>query len=253
MTFKFDDGKGFSPASSEVEQSNDHVNKLFFTDVVAEDIVQPRESSTRPSFKPASVDVENLLQGEFIFSDLSRDDLLAIADKARKSGDERKGQMSVFVADHSADVSALSQSGVFGVSKSDLELYGKLLRANELSADKDRDNVEGLKKVHEEHELSQSILPQLGAGLALYGTMHGMKALAHIPEVNRYGMAFKAANPRAYLASLFAGVSSAWLASYYGGRKAGDTLNRVVSSEGINKHFTDEAAPAMRRLMEGSI
>ncbi|MCC7530394.1 MAG: hypothetical protein IT342_17850 [Candidatus Melainabacteria bacterium] len=253
MTFKFDDGKGFSPSSSEVEQSNDHVYKLFFTDVVAQDILQPRESSSKPSFKPASVDVENLLQGEFIFSDLSRDDLLAMADKAHKSGDVRKGQMAVFVADHSADVGALSQSGVFGISKSDLELYGKLLKANELSADKASGNVEGLKKVHEEHELSRSILPQLGSGVAVFGAMHGTKALAYIPEVNKYAMAFKAANPRTYLASLFVGVSGTWLASYYGGRQAGDTLNRVVSSEGINKHFTDEAAPAMKRLMEGSI
>lgn len=213
-------------------------------------LLENRPIETPSPFKPTSVDVENFVSSKLIFSDWKREDFLEAAQKAKAHLEERNGQTAEYLADHVADVSALSQSGMFGISRSDLNLYGKLLKANESSTDPAGESIDGLKKVHDEHEFSQSILPHVGSAVALYGGFQGMKALAHVPEVNTYAMALKAANPRTYVASLWAGVGATWLASYYGGRKVGDVANRLVNDEGVNRHFIDEAAPAMKRLFE---
>lgn len=210
----------------------------------------PPAETPNPTFKPTSVDVENFVSSKLIFSDWKREDFLEAAQKAKAHGEERNGQTAEYLADHVADVSALSQSGMFGISRSDLNLYGKLLKANESSTDPAGESIDGLKKVHDEHEFSQSILPHVGSAVALYGGFQGLKALAHVPEVANYAMAFKAANPRAYLPALWATAGATWVASYYGGGEAGEVASRFVNSDGINKHFTDEAAPAMKRLFE---
>ncbi len=110
--------------------------------------------------------------------------------------------------------------------------------------------IDGLKEVHDEHEFSQSILPHAGSAMALYGTLQGLKALVHVPEVANYVTAFKAANPRAYFPALWATAVATWVAPYFGGQKVGDVANRIFNNEGVNTHFIDEAAPAMKRLFD---
>lgn len=201
-------------------------------------------------FKPTSADVEKFVSSEFGFSDWKREDFLDAARIANTHGAERKRQTAEYFADHIDDIRALSQSGTLGVSKSDLNLYSKLLRVNESNTGTSGEVSDSLKKEHNEHEYNQSILPSIGSGVAAFGSLKGLKVLAHIPEVNTYGMALKASNPRTYMASLVAVVGTTWLSAYHGGRMVGDVANRFVNNEGVNKHFIDEAAPAMKRLLE---
>lgn len=247
----------FEPESGEFPLTGGRVgewklNPLFestspYSDTVQENTVT---ETPAPTFKLRSDDVENFLSREFILVDWKREDFLEAAKQAKAQGEERNGQTAEYFADHIADIGALSQSGIFGISRSDLNLYGKLLKANESSTAPAGETIDRLKKIHDEHEFSQSILPTVGSAGALYGGIHGLKALAYVPEVNTFAMALKAANPRTYVASLWATVGATWLGSYYGGRQVGDVANRVLNPAVINKHFIDQAAPAMKRLLE---
>lgn len=210
----------------------------------------PPGEALNSAFKPTSGDVEKFMSSEFFFKDWQREDFLEAAQRAKTQGEERNRQTAEYLADHVPDVSALSPIGMFGISRTDLRLYGKLLKANEASSDPGGLTIDGLKEVHDEHEFGQSILPHAGSALALYGTLQGLKALVQVPEVANYVTAFKAANPRAYFPALLATAVATWAAPYYGGHKVGDVANRFLNNEGVNKHFIDEAAPAMKRLFE---
>jgi hypothetical protein len=253
MKFESESGEFPSPAGGIGEKKFSPLFESVFPNPFPFQQSLPPET-TKLTFKPTSADVENFVSSELIFSDWKREDFLDAARTANSHGAQRKGQTAEYFAEHIDDISALSQSGVFGISRSDLNLYSKLIKAHESSAGgmtgEISETIDGLKKVHEEHELKQSILPQIGTGVALYGSLQGLKALTHVPEINTYGMALKASNPRTYMASLVAVAGATWLGAYYGGRKAGDVVNQFVNSEGVNKHFVDEAAPAMKRLLE---
>ncbi len=258
MQFNSHSDKEFFFRQSDEQNKDRPVHLRFLEDSLpnfksvspAEPSAQALELDESIPFKPTSKDVEKFLAGRFIFSELQRKDLQDVADEAYSKGDVRGGKFASYVSEHFDDFRDLSQAGLFGIARSELELYGKLRGAQESIQNSGGSANADLRKVHEEHELGQSIIPKATVGLALLGGKFALKPIATLPAVNEFGMAFKAANPRAYFASLVGVVATTFVGAYYGGGKVGDYANRLVNTDGINKHFHDEAAPAMKRLFE---
>ncbi len=207
----------------------------------------------KPNFKPSSVDVDEFVKTESSAGGLTLADLQDISRQAGLDGNARKQQTADFLGSHFNDVSKLSDVyiGTNRISSSDLELYGQMLRANELSANQNSPNVEAWQHLHYDREIKNSFLPLIGGGLGVYGGIRGTEALVHTPRLYQEILAMFIRNPRAAVATVVTGAAATGTASCYAGTKIGDWINRALNGDSINRHFTNEAAPAMKRLMEG--
>jgi hypothetical protein len=211
--------------------------------------VTQTEDGSRP-FKPTSSDVVDFLKDHSLFGPLDSTKLDAISTKAREDGNVRKQLFSEYLDAHINDVSSLSNDGVSVITRGDMRLYEKFLRNNELSPDPSNPNPEDWEKLHYEYEINNSALPLLGMKVGLAGGFYGAeKLMTHPTYLDELGK-LKTRNPRAAL-FMFAGTKvAAMLGAALVGLKIGEKVNVVANSDGIKRHFVDEAAPAMKRLLQ---
>lgn len=244
----------FDSAPARILEQNDAEPKLF-------EKVFP-EPLQKQTFRPTSVDVDALLQTEWVGSGLLPDDLNEISKTSGAKGDIRKQQTANFLFEHFDDVSKLSTSGGDKIANGDLEIYQKMLKANELSPDPNKPNIEAWRDAHFDHESKGIVLPVIGAALGLNLSVRAYEALIKAPEMRaaladadlpsrKEILSFVRANPRTSIVTAVGGLAAAFVAPLVAGAKGGEWLNKYVGSASTTRHFYDEAAPAMKRLMEG--
>lgn len=233
----------FDSAPARILEKNDAEPKLF--EKVFPDPLQ------KQTFRPTSVDVDALLQTEWVGSGLLPEDLNEISKTAGAKGDIRKQQTADFLFEHFDDVSKLSTSGGDKIANGDLEIYQKMLKANELSPDPNKPNIEAWRDAHFDHESKGIVLPVIGAALGLNFGAGAYSAVMKDPTVRTEFRGLIKTNPRTALVAAAGGLAAALVGPLVAGAKGGEWLNKQVGGAATTRHFYDEAAPAMKRLMEG--
>lgn len=211
---------------------------------------QPPAETPQPPFRPTSFDIDEFLKSEWTLGGLSHEKLQEISQRAQTEGNNRRQQLAQFLNNNFDDVKSLSNEGNNKLSRSDLELYGQLLRHNELSSHQNKPDPEGWKQLHFEHEMKQSLIPIAGGGAGAIAGQYALKWAAQLPAVETKMLALKAANPRAYFGALAVAAAGTYFGSYACGRRIGDAISSVANTGAVNRHFYDEAAPAFRRLIK---
>lgn len=212
------------------------------------DAVQTESKTTK--FSPTAADIEEFSRTYWAGSGVTRQDLVKTSQQASAEGNTRNQQVADFLRIHFDDVSKLSENGNAKITFGDLLLYGQMLRANESSPDRHSPNVEEWKKLHYDQEIENILYPLTGSIAGTYGSLKLQDAVKHTPSVAKQFVAMAIRNPRTALFSLVAGSLATTLASSHAGAKIGDSVNRAINSGRVTQHFYDEAAPAMKRLME---
>lgn len=222
-------------------------------------------------FKPSSKDIENFASTAGVGFGLTRADLDKIISAPGPKTDLRNKQVAQFLQKHFDDVAALSDnsssvqpiqpinrdqaladSPAKEINLSDLTLYSQLLAASEGGASNALTS-KALEGMHHDHEMGRSgFLPRMGAvagiGLANIGIRPLLNEKYLGPALGEVLVKF--GRPGALVAFGVAGAAALGLAGY-GGSRVGRVANEYVYDESVKRHFTDEAAPAMKRLLEG--
>lgn len=225
------------------------LNEKLFSDSRHSSAKNVLDSFSAPPFKPTSADIDEIMKVENT-DGLTRSALREIAEEPGAGNHERRVETAKFLDAHFEDVGKLSASGVDEITRSDLELYSELLSLSEPEGREPTQLVEAWKSVHLEHELKASVLPMLPEVGVPLGSMIATREVASTPFVGEKLAKFSLANPRAFVVSFLAYGTAMGAATWFGGEALGRKTNEYWNRDKINKHFDDEAAPAMKRLMQ---
>lgn len=222
----------------ETNTNNDASSESLSRRLFSQPHVGQNEGARQPvevGYRPSADDIDYFIKNEFKGDGLTRNDLTRISEHSKLNGAARKGKIADYLNNHYADVSVLSDEDKGGrISRSDLELYRDLLKYSQVSLNRQQSDLPGWKYLHKEHEIKQNAsFRDLGGDLAAVTGAWAMTPL----------IAPKTTLVRAAI------YGAAAVASYFAGREGGDWLHRRLDREKIRRHFIDEAAPAMKRLL----
>ena len=209
-------------------------------------IDSPNQSTTAaeaPKQSPDYADVRNFLNHTSIGDGLNTNELDGIIADPSKAAD---AVVASFLKENFDDMRRLSSRGTNEIVSDDLNVYSELLKQAESNVDQGMSADAGLYSMHSRLENRAGLLlPTIGTMIGLGGggpagaflSFAGMLATATAPPVVR-----KIAMGVGWLAGVAGGG--------YIGHSVGGIVDRGLKSDGHQQYFNDEAAPAMRRLLQ---
>jgi hypothetical protein len=206
------------------------------------------EIATRP-VTPSYADVDKFLADVSISWSLSKSDLDKIIQDAWKPSDSNKSSVATFLRDNFDDICHLSANGGDKLSYQDLTLYSEILKHSKKNIAEGKPPESGLHDVYSSHENKEGgLLPGIGLIGGVYAGDKVFKTAlaATLPATLR---ALKS-NPRTGFLALVGTQVASWLGGGYAGATVGGIVDRAIQDGPVQRHYIDEAAPAMKRLME---
>jgi hypothetical protein len=207
-----------------------------------------------PNFRPTSVDIDQLLKDETIndgmqLDGLTKGDLRKLSVNAATKGDARRQQVAEFLSANFQDVTKLSSLGGNKITRADLGMYHDFLRDHELKNSPGTPNLENWKKIHFDKEKKVSSLPLAVELSSHLSTVLTVNVLKDVPSIATKLAELKATRPVALYAGLALGAAYLAINNHFTGRNVGERASAYYNGDTIRKHFHDEAAPAMKRLL----
>lgn len=239
----------------------DSLSELIWSDVFGPPPAKPVQASQQmisspnlKDFKVSSVDVEHLLADEkislgLLYGGVTRDDLREISIAAHTGGDARKEKTAAFLDNHFDDITKLSSRGDQNIVRSDLGLYQAYLRHQELKDNPPNPDLEGWKQIHLNQEKKNSIIPHVLEVASNAGMLSSWSRLQEMPSVAARLSAFKAASPVAFYGTLTIAALGIIANNRAVSQNLGEKASAYLNGAAIEKHFYDESAPAMKRLL----
>ncbi|HIA52108.1 MAG TPA: hypothetical protein EYN91_08500 [Candidatus Melainabacteria bacterium] len=196
------------------------------------------------TFKPTSKAVERFENEQYIGYGLTKEQVDRITQKIK---DPEQKQFGEFLSKHFDDVCKLSTTGdAKHVTHDDLKLYAEMLKQNE----KKPNSTSAIEEAHYEHEMNKaSLLPTVGKLGGLYAGHKAFGVAMYTPPVARGVIDIALMNPSRAAATTALVCASAYVGSFMAGNSAGHAIYRGMHNGEVRKHFVDEAAPAMKRLL----
>lgn len=239
----------------------DSLSELISRDIFGPPPGQPAQesrhmiSSPNPKdFKVSSIDVEHLLADEkislgLIHGGVTRADLKEISKAAHTSGDARKEKTAAFLDTHFDDITKLSSQGDQNIARADFGLYQAYLRHQELKDTPRNPDLEGWKQIHLNQEKKNTVIPYALEVASNTGMLSSWSRVKEMPSVAARLNAFKAASPVAFYGTLTIAALGIIANNRAVSRDLGEKASAYINGDAIEKHFYDESAPAMKRLL----
>ncbi len=180
-------------------------------------------------------------------SSLSKTDLDNIIQESSQSGDDETSSVATFLKDNFNDFRSISAKGGDEIGSDDLTLYSEMMKQNEKNIADGNHPDAGLYAVHNNYENREGfLLPAIGTLGGIYGADKLLGLVARNPV--SLIATFKGGAPGVAILGLT--HVAGWVGGGIIGANLGGMIDRSLQNGTVQAHFVDEAAPAMKRLLE---
>lgn len=201
------------------------------------------------SVAPSYENVDKFLADVKFDSGLSKEDLDKVIQGT--SADDNKSIVATFVRDNFNDISQLSANGGDKLSRDDLSLYSEILKHSKKNIEAGKPAESGLHDVYFAHENKQGLaLPALGMIGGVFGADALYKSILMSEPVFSATFRSLLSNPRGTAYAVAGARVLSWLGGAIGGSTVGGMVDRSMQHGPLQTHYLDEAAPAMKRLLQ---